>query len=191
MITWLDTHSGFVMALLTAIYVLTTVLLAHSALRSHRLAEEHLKVTRELERPYVYAMPVANTIKAYFQQPAIAPTVTLRVKNIGRGPALVNHCICTAGLVASEADKPSAQFRWEVPEFALGPGDSVDRVFDVTSALPISVATIENIQRNIRLVYISPWVSYSDVAGTTHDSIETWRLYYEPGELRRQRVDRH
>jgi hypothetical protein len=57
MIDWLNRNQGFVTALLTLIYVITTLVLAFIARRSTRLAEKQIQLTLDLEtlrrRPYV------------------------------------------------------------------------------------------------------------------------------------------
>lgn len=184
----LDANSNSIVAAFTFVLAISTIALWRATRESVRLAQ---KTLTDLERPYVYAMPTVHTLAEYFRGTVDAATVTFRIKNIGRGPARAEHCICSATLVASEHERPGTQFRWEVAEFALGQGDQVEHTFDLTSAFPRTPGTIENIQRNFRLVYISPWVSYLDAAGASHDTIETWRLFLQSGTLTRVRIDRH
>ena len=67
MIDWLNRNQGFVSALLTFIYVVTTLILAYIALRSTRLAEKQIQLTLDLEqlrrRPYVtFDIVVRNSL---------------------------------------------------------------------------------------------------------------------------------
>jgi len=56
-VNWLNKNQGFVMAILTVVYVVTTIIIALLTLKATRLSRKNLDMTLELEknrlRPYV------------------------------------------------------------------------------------------------------------------------------------------
>ncbi len=108
---FLNQNSPAIVAAFTAVLAFSTIALWKATGQSVELAR---RVATELERPYVYAMPLQHTLDEYFSGSSKTASVTVRLKNIGRGPARVRHCICSAGLVRSEDERPGSQHRWDV-----------------------------------------------------------------------------
>ena len=79
-INWFNTNQGFLMALLTAVYVVATILLVRHSNRANRIAQQNLdslwKLERERTRPHVVI---------YFE--IDLPIVSIAVSNIGQTSA--------------------------------------------------------------------------------------------------------
>lgn len=182
-------YAESIIALFTVILAASTIGLWWATWTSVRLTQ---KTFTDLERPYVYMMPRDNSFKGYFAGNDAGAIIGIVIKNIGRGPARIMKCHCDAGYFSPETKRGDyAQFRWEVGEFALGQGDSINHTFRVTPGFPLSPGTLENIQRNFRLIHINTWVEYLDAAGNRHVSSETWRYFLESDELSRVTIHGH
>ena len=79
-INWCNTNSGFVMASLTAVYVVATLAIAMIASRSNRLAQENIKTLTQLEQERSRPIVVAELILDI-------SFVSLRVRNVGQTSA--------------------------------------------------------------------------------------------------------
>lgn len=91
MISWLNSNQGFVMAILTAIYVLATIILV----RQNKKTLQEIKTSRELEqRPYIYA-EIVNTSE-------FVHTYSLQVRNRGKSPAILKLITIAPSIKFSE-----------------------------------------------------------------------------------------
>jgi hypothetical protein len=139
-IEWLNKNQGFVTALLTFVYVITTIALAYFALRSQRLAQRHLQLTLELEdrrtRPYltfdvvirsglVYATLRNSGRSAVFDVKVdIVPQINRQVGDRLMESGLTKHLLgCVApGLVLEDVINSGPTFlsQFKEPVFRVG-----------------------------------------------------------------------
>ncbi len=86
MINWLNTNQGFVMSLLTLIYVIATLIIVHY----NRKTIREMKESREAEsRPYVFV---------YLDKDPRDMCFFLRIRNYGKSGAKLNHVSITPNL---------------------------------------------------------------------------------------------
>lgn len=86
MINWLNTNQGFVMSLLTLIYVIATLIIVHY----NRKTIREMKNSREAEsRPYVFI---------YLDKDPRDMCFFVRIRNYGKSGAKINHVSITPNL---------------------------------------------------------------------------------------------
>src|SRR5688572_23772795 len=96
LVNWLNQNQGFVMALLTFVYVIATIVIARLAIKTTRLAQRNLDMALQLERdrvrPYVVFNISSSTAKRYtyasIKNRGLSAAYSV---NISIKPALVHH----------------------------------------------------------------------------------------------------
>jgi hypothetical protein len=126
-IKWLNDNQGFVMALLTLVYVITTVAIALLTLRATNLSKKHLETAIDLEknrlRPYVIFNISSSTITR---------STFVSIKNLGLTAAYNIKVSITPKLIHSFADEKESAFTASNILF-LPPNEEVNDVLGLSA----------------------------------------------------------
>jgi hypothetical protein len=175
-IAWADIHNGLVTAFATVMIVIFTGTLWRTSDDTLSAIKRQGSEFLAIERPYVYAIPTGSSLRSYFEGET-KPSITFVIKNAGRGPARIKHVICTVGVAKTYEEASHSQHRVDVAEtWVLAEKETETYTFDDLSVSLVG-AIPESLNRNLQSVFITPWVSYIDAGGKTHDTMETWRLF--------------
>ncbi|HZI20138.1 MAG TPA: hypothetical protein VEY09_16255 [Pyrinomonadaceae bacterium] len=129
LVKWLNDNQGFVMAMLTLIYVLTTVGIALLALRANRISQKNIETALRLERNRLRPYVVFNITTS------AAHHVYATLKNIGL-TAASNVCVKVTPrveYVVGDNERRESALTSQKISF-LAPADEVSDLLDATES---------------------------------------------------------